>query len=427
MALGIIFKIIEPKRAYRIEEHVQAFGEFSDTVSAPDFKPKQRAVALISFDGETLAYAALATRGQRVATQKHVIRFTRLIDLDGVDVDELLPLMGTARGRTVARFLEEEGGTLSPETWAELRKALKQVRPDAVSELDALGLLAETRPRVYRGQGYETVAEEKDAFLLATEIFGIKRRLSARLLSPPRELAPFLVGLPDATRIEDVMIQKDKTTLADWIATPEDQVGSVMLQRRDGRKLTIINVNRTRIEETLGVDLIYYNHTFRSFVMVQYKVMESEEDENGDNIAIYRPNDSSYKKELARMESHVASRPPMAPNTREAFRLSSNGFLFKLCPRITFDPLSTAPIKGMYLPLDYWRLLVASPQVRGPKGGVQITYANSGRYFDNGLFVRLVEDGWIGSPIDKERELSDLIRTGLGAKRSVIYAKTSRN
>jgi hypothetical protein len=41
------------------------------------------------------------------------------------------------------------------------------------------------------------------------------------------------------------------------------------------RKLTVINVNRSGVEHALGVDLVYYNHEFDSYVLVQYKRMKS--------------------------------------------------------------------------------------------------------------------------------------------------------
>ena len=61
--------------------------------------------------------------------------------------------------------------------------------------------------------------------------------------------------------------------------------------------LTILNCNRQPLEQTLGVDLIYYSHRFDSFVLVQYKRMSE-----GTQGAEYRPgNDPSHEKELERM------------------------------------------------------------------------------------------------------------------------------
>ena len=423
---GLIFVVAEPYRAIRVEEHAANFGDFTDTVSAHDLEAKKRVIALVSFDGETFSYAALATRGNRVATAKHVMRFARLVELDHLTPEELSRHVPAARMRAVTRFVRDGAGVLSESTWSDVWRAVRILRPDRTGDFDTLEQLVTEPPRRYVGRSYETVAQEKDAFLLATEIFGIDRRLTSRLLVPPKKPAPFLDGLSKASVIEDIMIQKDKSTFADWVASPEDHVGSVVLTRRDGRQLTVVNVNRTAIETTLGVDLIYYNHVFRSFVMVQYKRMEQEKGKDDRESAVYRPIDPSYKLELARMDAYLASRKVIPPVDRVDFRLSSNAFLFKLCPKITLDPLSTSPIKGMYLPLDYWKLLVRSAEVRGPKGGVQITYDNVHRYFDNSAFVALVENGWIGSSISEERELSSLIRSGLEGNRSVYYARTSK-
>ena len=75
-----------------------------------------------------------------------------------------------------------------------------------------------------------------------------------------------------------------------------DVIGSVVLT--DGNEyLTILNCNRQPLEQTLGVDLVYYSHRFDSFVLVQYKRMSE-----GKRGAEYRPrNDPSHEKELKRM------------------------------------------------------------------------------------------------------------------------------
>lgn len=422
---GLIFVVDEPKRAIRVAEHAEKFGEFTDTVSAHDLDVPQSAIALISFDGWRLSYAALATRGTRVATAKHVMRFTHLVDLKPLMVKTLSKHVPAARMRAVNRFVSGSGGVLSDKTWHDVWSAVRSLHPDRMSELDALqGLLREPQ-RSYSGKGYETVAQEKDAFLLATELFGVERRLTSRLLVPPKRPAPFLQGLSTASITEDIMIQKDKGTMPNWLASPEDQVGSVLLTRRDGRRLTIINVNRTAVESTLGVDLIYYNHDFSSFVMVQYKRMEQKRGQDGYDHAVYRPIDDNYRRELTRMNAYLAARAVSPPTCQRDFRLSSNGFLFKLCPKISLNPLSTSLIKGMYLPLDYWNLLIQSPETRGPKGGVRITYDNVDRYLDNSAFVTLVADGWLGSAVSEERDLASLIQSGLEGNRSVYYARVS--
>lgn len=381
------------------------------------------------FDSSSLAYAGLATRGQRVATEKQRVRFSRLLDLERLPVEDLRRHLSPQRYRAVGLLIDRGGGLVNAETWRLLWKGIKALRPHTAGELLALERLNEPPRPVYSGSGEETVAQEKDAVLLAAQIFGIERRTVGEMIVPPDAPAPFLQNLRNVSILEDVMISKDHGTFGAWTRGDQHKVGSVVFTRNvDGktRSLTVLNVNRTPIEETLGVDLIYYNHHYRSFVMVQYKRMEQVEQEDGRSIAVYRPIDQSYKKELKNMVAFMGGRRAVPPNAPPAFRLSSTPFFFKLCPKVVYDPLSTDAIKGMYLPLDYWQLLLSSPLTEGPRGGRFVTYGNAERYIDNSLFVRLVEDGWIGSgPIETD-SLSALVRAGIEGNRSVMIATETR-
>ena len=81
----------------------------------------------------------------------------------------------------------------------------------------------------------------------------------------------------------------------------------------------------------------------------------------------------------------------------------------------------------MYIPFDYWNVLLTSPQTKGKRGGLQITYENVGRYLNNTFFVNLVKDGGIGSPAQANSQLSQLIKAGLEGKRSVVFAIETQN
>ena len=69
------------------------------------------------------------------------------------------------------------------------------------------------------------------------------------------------------------------------------------------------------------------------------------------------------------------------------YRLNPEMFLFKLCPSEIFEPTSKEMIQGIYIPLEYWNLLMASPETDGKQGGKIITYSNGKsnvkRYFNN--------------------------------------------
>jgi hypothetical protein len=81
----------------------------------------------------------------------------------------------------------------------------------------------------------------------------------------------------------------------------------------------------------------------------------------------------------------------------------------------------------MYMPLAYWDVLAASPQVLGPRGGVAVTHSNAGRYFDNTQFVSLVQDGWVGSRGLSSDQITAIIQSGLDADHSIILAASKRD
>src|SRR2546421_6173943 len=108
----------------------------------------------------------------------------------------------------------------------------------------------------------------------------------------------------------------------------------------------------------MGADLVYYDNTYRSHVMVQYKMMtteewkrENEKDENGkkkkrkekkeDKLYYYSPTTQFYGQ-IERMRSLLAtvSGSKTGPTETNDYRLDSNWFYFKLCEPYEFKPVS---------------------------------------------------------------------------------------
>jgi len=142
---------------------------------------------------------------------------------------------------------------------------------------------------------------------------------------------------------EDQMIQHDTSVFGDWARVGGSQIGTVEFTNRSGERLTLMNVNRTRVEENLGVDLVYYSHRFRAFVLVQYKRMVNEGRTYG-----YRPIDPSYTSELTRMKAvNSTVIPTVSTLELDDYRLNEGPFFFKLCSAHIVDPGSTDMIPGM--------------------------------------------------------------------------------
>jgi len=213
------------------------------------------------------------------------------------------------------------------------------------------------------------------------------------------------------------MVINDLMEIPGYEAIKKTPYNSVVFENNDS-KLTVILANRLPLEKQLGVDLIYYNETFACFLMVQYKAMEKE----GSEI-IYRFPNPQLTEEIKRMDE-ILDELNKYPSTKEAdgFRLSENPFFLKICPRIVFNPDSIGLVPGMYLPLDYWKLISKHSTLIGPRGGKRLSYQNVRRYFDNSGFVTLASGGWVGSNHSQSGVLEIAIRSTLKSGRAVVLA-----
>ena len=76
----------------------------------------------------------------------------------------------------------------------------------------------------------------------------------------------------------------------------------------------------------------------------------------------------------------------------------------------------------IYLPLDLWKRLEKSGQLKGDRGGNLLTYRNVGRRINNSEFVSLVRGSWVGTSIEQSKILCDLIREVISSGRTVTFA-----
>jgi len=189
-------------------------------------------------------------------------------------------------------------------------------------------------------------------------------------------------------------------------------------------RLTVVMANHLPLEQQTGADLIYYNQTFRSFVMVQYKAMEKGT--NGPEFR-WRPQDK-LAEEIGRMEELLDTLKalPLDP-AAQSFRLHANPFFLKLCPRLDFNPDAKGLSKGMYLPLDYWKCLAKDVATQGPQGGRFITYDNVGRKISNSEFVVLVANAWVGTTVPQSVILETVIRSVIQTGKTVTFAIKSEH
>jgi hypothetical protein len=285
-----------------ISERLKELDEFSDGFSIPDWKMKSSQICLLSFDRKTITRAAIGYKGKRATTFKSEIYFKHILDFPPVSIKKILEKMGSRTRNYFIKSSTGTGGSIPARTWEDLGNVIKYLNSDAYKAIKSLQEIIEKVGEFKTIPEYEIVAYEKDAVGLLLDIFGEKMSLRKRILpywrhsGDEKNIAPFLKGIGRSKLAEDTIINNDSKIFGDWEFMRSLPNLSSTDFFKNGETLTICNTNRTTIEKTLGVDLIYYHHTYNSFVLIQYKRMTQE---GVENKYIYRPkNDKNYKKEI---------------------------------------------------------------------------------------------------------------------------------
>lgn len=349
---------------------------------------------------------------QRIATGWHRLRYLRRTPLDGpIAVDELLGEL-PRRSRLAVEERLHHGGVLPHGTARTVVGEMERLAPLAGTMLRQL--MGVDTPLHLEGRALQAAAQEADAVRLAMDIAGIPRTELRGLR--PDGAASFLERLSALRSSEDTTIAYDGMRFLDFdrIESPS----GITIFRKGKEQLTVLNVNRQPLEFTTGADLIYINERLESYVLVQYKTMRRERDDMA--RLVYRP-DEQLERELARMRQFRAGDFDGRP---VSFRLNPDCCFLKLCKSVVTLDRGQDLVGGMYIPLDYYDVLAAAPEVRGPKGGIAFSYDTVDRYINNDLFVNLVRGAWIGSRGATTDELETLVLAGLDAGRSVTVAAT---
>jgi len=385
-----------------------------------------RAAPLVCFvvSAGKLTHIGLGRRGVRAGTG-----LSRL----NIDQVEKLPASLSVRpilNRLPKRNVEsvrkrfKSGGLLTEKGFSAVIGAIRQLAPQASTLLERFSQTRTERIQRLSAKAKDNLAQQKEAVLTALSIAGIDRHAVQEWTPSDQTPASFLDGLPSVRLREDPMVINDLQHLPGFeVIKTSPYSAAVFESKATSERVTVILANRLPLEEQTGTDLIYFNETYQSFVMVQYKAMERTDRKSGIPRYLYRLPDVKLKEEISRMDVVLGALKACAPNTDiDGFRLTENPFFLKLCPRLVFSPDDVGLVPGMYLPLDYWKLLENDPGIKGPKGGLQITYDNAKRYFDNTSFITVVSKAWVGTTPSQSQVLQDVIRETLKTGKAVAIA-----
>lgn len=424
---GFILKYQENSRSSSIRGYIQRHSPYTEALSTTDFAPKKKEVFFISFDGESLDTICLGTRKRKVVTLKYAVEFSRFITISPpLKISQIENNLDHKVRHHFMSASSGEGGKIPLATWRNLIKYVKQERNEIAHKID--DLFQYQAEEEYQGDDKNIEIFKRDATRVALNFADIDLRRaesSFQIKDEKTELPPFLRGLENSELREDRMLIHDSKIFANWESVPVRP--DITAQYRQGDKtLTIQNYNREKIEEQLGVDLLYYNHFYKSYILIQYKRLLFE-----GGREVFRLSERNYMKEYERMtklQSYLdsSSNENSSSNEPNDYRIHNGLCYFKLCEKTALNYSSSEMIKGMYIPLDFWDELIKSDSTTGKSGGKLITYDNVGRYFNNTNFIELVKNGWIGSDIKQGRELEKIIIEILNSGRSLVLAEFDR-
>lgn len=398
----------------RFDEEV-AYAE-----AVPDFAHTRGAPLLcfvFSSDGR-LKYIARGRKSlvagdeQRRLNVEGAVELRRPIDLEKI----VSKLEGRSASRAESVF--REGGIFPPKAFEAAVAAVEAASAEAGPLVARFNKSRQVRIDEISSKAKSVLADQKEAVASALAIAGIDRRQLHDWM-PPSEGAPlsFLDGLESAVVREDAMIVNDLMNVPGHEFV-ESLPFSAARFIGDGRRLTVILANRLPLEQLTGADLIYYSETFRSFVMVQYKAMEGDEE-----TVVFRLPSADLEKEIKRMKEIEAQLSGVeCAAVAVNFRLHPSPFFLKLCSRKVFNPDDVKLFPGMYFPLAHWEILAADERLVGPRGGRAISNRNVNRFVDSDLFIRLVANGWIGCRSEESALLEAVMLETIESGRAVVLA-----
>lgn len=440
---GLIIFFDEARRSDLLQEiSKDACGAFSDALSVSDWNVKQNSLALLSFSPHTIDYICIAVKGNVVVTSKSRVNFSEIVNLSGIRIEEIEMRLGENVRRYFISSANGVGGRVPKRTWQFILEIISDLRPGVASEIERLKSLGRYSGYRLHGATAEVLMQEREAVGISLEVFTGNNKLRDTVLrtwAPPensvtnineeskegeirkssKAKSSFLSGISSRFFQEESALQHD---LTNWEGMTPPHESGVSVFQSGGRKLEIIYANRNDLEKTLGVDLIYFNSTYRSFILLQYKLMKLDARDE----FYYRP-DVQLDIELARMRDFSSSHASGAALKHEDYRLCSDGFLLKLVPNRGLQPASGDLIKGMYLTRAYMEFLLGESGPRGDRDGRLITFKNAPRYFTNVEFAQMVNRGWIGTMGATSNTLKSLIRTFYESGRALVVAHETTN
>lgn len=428
----IQFPKVREKELIKYNTRDNKIKNFSDAFDILDWEVKAKEIAIISFSSETFDYIVLATKKQKVVTEKNKIEFSHIIDLQRIQIEN---------SRNFKEFFIDERKInkkkLPFRVLEEVLDIIKKSRKYLIKDIERLITLQKFSNYTLIGSIAEQLLQEREAFASALDIFDSSTKLRNDTLSSwipnsekittiseedkkasielsKNESLSFLDGI-ERTVQEETTIQHDLLNFDNLIL--EKHNGGYSKFTLKDRTLDIFYTNRTALEKEIGIDLIYYNERYNSFILVQYKLLKEE-----NNTFIYRP-DKQMKNELLRMNDFMSKYKNDETITEsKEYRLNDDGFMFKFVENKGIKIASSELIKGLYITREYMNFIESNNSTKGVRGGTIISTKHTPRYLTNSEFTMLMNGGFLGTREIQTNVLKDLIQSYFRTGKAVLLA-----
>lgn len=349
-----------------------------------------------------VAYLAVMQSRSAVATLTSRMKFKRTTSVYPGSESSLLKLLGESRFASDFETRKKKGGRLSrlpPGLSAEVLRVL---------ELDDRNHwpLRTVMMGLHKPRAGSRESQQYDAIQTALKAFGLPNDAIAAQLSVPK-LSKSALGR--ARVMEDQIIEHDARYIPGYELA--DSVTGRATFRNGSQTLEVFTANRTNLEEAFGVDLIYLNTFQSSAVMIQYKMLEPESQDD-DSDWVYSE-DRHLQKQLLAMSKFEDN-----SDLRGSYRLCGDAFYFKFSRR-----MGTTPRSNVLLPLSHFKEILCDSTMQSRTGKLKLSYkALGGKYLRQDTFFGLLQAGYIGSYAEKTRHLKTLIDLVLAGNNSLVYA-----
>ncbi len=416
--LGVYISYQDGKPIWLLEWDEDNFRTYSDVLEISDMKLKPHFSVFISCQTDELNYVARARKDRNVVTKKTRVFFEKVFKLRRpIKFSEILQNSNPQMKSSLNNMINSKLSKITANRWNAINSYLFANDKEQHQLIKAI-LEAKSKKADVANNKTIITNHEKDAIGLCLRIAGINNQFNnLAIWDTENTTTPeFLRNVSHAPLREDQMINNDFRFFGDW-GVINEFTNNVSVFSDGISRVSIMNVNRTPIETTLGVDLFYYNHSYQNYIFVQYKRLRK----NGKSYGFNIKSDSNFMKEMERMSEaeRIFGKESEFLKSLEDYRLSKEIFYFKFC-KDDQEILSKDLSKGMYLPKSFMNEFINTFNHK------TVSYENINRYFNNTMFIDLVKTGLFGSQIKESKEITKLINTIISTGKSVILAVNSK-